>query len=111
MKVLKFNNTIAEKIAGRVDKFNAIDPIFIQDDFWILPEDMLINFQGKFPALVNKIINQITLGNITVIDMEDTGNTDVITISLTKNETDEQNEARIVRRKVFWDYTTKSIEI
>ena len=36
MKLIKLNNTQANKITGIYDKIYAIDPIHIEDNFWVV---------------------------------------------------------------------------
>jgi len=111
MKVLKFNDAIAVKAAGKVSKFHALDPIFIEPGFWVLPEDIVRKLIGKFPSLISKIQNQISLGNIVVLDLSDVGNPDVDKIRALKNETEEEADARIATRTIFWDYKTQDITL
>ncbi len=104
MRYIKLNNTQAKKIAGKYDSFNAIDPRFIEEDFYIvILEDLL-------PIAKRYIKKLITSGKVGTIDMSKTIDSDVVKLNSVFNETAEESRARVGTRVTKWDYTEKEIK-
>lgn len=98
MKYIKLNNTQAKKIAGKEDRFNANDPRFIADVFFIvILEDLL-------PIAKRYIEKLISGGTVEIIDMSKKTDPDVIKLNATFNETEAEGNARINSRVTKWDY-------
>lgn len=103
---------LAEKVAGLIDKFNAIDPIFadvVNDVEWfVLPvTEQLRNLPKKYK---DKIKAKIQDGTIKVFDTE-VDSPITRKWNAIKNETEEESAERIARRATKWDYMAKDITI
>ncbi len=65
MKVIKLNNAQAKKIAGTYGKIWAIDPLFVENDFWVCNTKLAKGYN----ELKRFIARKTKLGLLTVIDM------------------------------------------
>ncbi len=100
MKFIKLNNIQAKRISGKEDEFNANDPRFIEENFYIvILEDLLPIAKRYIESLV-----------VTVIDMANSSDLDVIKLNSVFNETDSEANTRIATRITKWDYTKIDIK-
>ncbi len=101
MNLIKLNNIQAKKIAGRYDKGHALDPAFIEEDFFIIPiNEDLSEVYGIAKRYLQKLL---TAGDINIIDTAVSTDPDVIKWTAIKKETAEQSEVRITSRITKWD--------
>lgn len=78
MILLKLNDTQANKITGIYEKIWAIQPQYIEDDFWIIKISR--NLVKNYGILKRYIKKLLASGAISTIDMSDSSNPDVIKI-------------------------------
>ncbi len=68
MKLVKLNNTQANKLTGIYSNIWAIDPLYVEDNFWIISIGKDYNkYYGIAKRYLKKLLNQ---GDISIIDME-----------------------------------------
>jgi len=96
MKFTKLDNAQAKKVSGKYDSFNALDPRYVEENFFILPLELSDAFM-----IAKDYINNLSLK---VIDMGDKNDTDAITLKLMFSENENQSDARNARRVEKWDY-------
>lgn len=65
MKLIKLNNIQANKITGIYNGIWAIDPIYVEDDFWIVK----LNLIAKYDIAKRYLLRLKKQGKITIIDM------------------------------------------
>ncbi len=67
MKLIKLNNTQANKLTGIYNNIWAIDPLHVEDNFWVIKvsEDLNNNY-GILKRYLEKLSGQ---GRISIIDM------------------------------------------
>ncbi len=102
MKYIKLNNTQGKKISGKEDEFNANNPRFILENFYIVILNDLLPIAKRY---VNKLIKE---NKSKIIDMSERLDPDVIKLETVFNETIE--EADIRKRITKWDYTKIEIK-
>ncbi len=104
MKYIKLNNLQAKEIAGKEDDFNANDPRFIENNFFIVILDDLL------PIAKRNINELIRIGKVKIIDMTKKTEADPIKIKEVSNQTLRQSSVRIKSRITIWDYTKVEID-
>ncbi len=65
MKLIKLNNIQTNKITGIYSNIWAIDPLYVEDNFWIINED-LNNRYGILKRYLKKLLRR---GSVSIIDM------------------------------------------
>lgn len=103
MIYIKLNNIQAKKIAGKEDDFNANDPRFIEEDFFI------VILRDLLPIAKRYVMRLVKSDNAKVIDMSKVADRDVIKLKAVFKETESQGDARMVTRVTKWDYTKITI--
>jgi len=106
MKYIKLNNIQAKKVAGREGSFNANDPRFIEEDFFI------IILTDLLPIAKRYITRLIQSNSVDTIDMENISdkNVDVLKLKAVFEEGETEGNARLAERVTKWDYTTREIK-
>ncbi len=104
MKYIKLNNTQSRKIAGKEDAFNANDPRFIKEGFFIVILKDLLPIAKRY---VTRLLKE---GKAKVIDMLIKIDIDVIELNKAFNETEEEGDLRIDSYVTKWDYTKIDIK-
>ena len=104
MKYIKLNNTQAKRISGKEDRFNANDPRFIAENFYIvISEDLL--------PIAKRYIKKLMSGRkVKIIDMSKRTDPDVIKLKSVFREPIDEAETRIATRITKWDYTKIEIK-
>lgn len=107
MKFIKLDNTQAKKLSGRYGNFNAANPRFIGEDFYIMPfgKDLMEIF-GIAKRYLKRLASS---GKIKIIDMSKATDPDVIKLKSVFKETEAEGDARLATRVTKWDYTTRDI--
>ncbi len=67
MKLIKLTNAQANKLTGIYNKIWAIDPLYVEDNFWVIRiGNDLNNNYGILKRYLKKLLTQ---GRVSVIDM------------------------------------------
>lgn len=108
MKLIKLNNVQAKKIAGMYGKYHALDPVYVEENFFYIPISRdLKTIYGIAKRFIKRLIQQ---GKIKIIDTSIKTDPDVIKLMAVKKETVDESSARVATRVTKWDYTKIDIK-
>ena len=109
MKLIKLNNIQAKKIAGMYGKYHAIDPVFIEEDFFLVPLAGDLD-EIYYNTAITYLLKLSSQGKIKEIDTANKTDPDVIKLLAVKKETLDESSARIATRITKLDYTKVDIK-
>ncbi len=99
MILIKLNSVQAARMAGKYDKYHAIDPVFLEEDFFIIPPD-LPEVYGIAKRYIKKLTDD---GKIKILDTNNRTDADVQKLLAIKKESDAEATIRILSRTTKWD--------